>query len=129
MDAGHLAVMFAGSVARHGELPATRVRVDGEFVVQTYAELGAQVRQLAARLIDRGLAPGDRVAIFSTNRPEWSLADLACATAALVSVPLYPTSTPSRSATSSAMPVPPWLSWPARPRSTSSPRPGWTMWP
>ncbi|PFG18258.1 long-chain acyl-CoA synthetase [Propionicimonas paludicola] len=96
MDAGHLAVMFAGSVARHGELPATRVRVDGEFVVQTYAELGAQVRQLAARLIDRGLAPGDRVAIFSTNRPEWSLADLACATAALVSVPLYPTSTPEQ---------------------------------
>ena len=96
MDAGHLAVMFAGSVARHGELPATRVRVDEQFVVQTYAELGAQVRQLAARLIDRGLAPGDRVAIFSTNRPEWSLADLACATAALVSVPLYPTSTPEQ---------------------------------
>ncbi len=96
MDAGHLAVMFAGSVARHSERPATRVRVDGEFVVQTYAELGAQVRQLAARLIDRGLEPGDRVAIFSTNRPEWSLADLACATAALVSVPLYPTSTPDQ---------------------------------
>jgi long-chain acyl-CoA synthetase len=96
MDAGHLAVMFAGSVARHGERPATRVRVDGEFVVQTYAEFGAQVRQLAARLVDRGLEPGDRVAIFSTNRPEWSLADLACATAGLVSVPLYPTSTPEQ---------------------------------
>lgn len=96
MDAGHLAVMFAGSVARHSERPATRVRVDGEFVVQTYAELGAQVRQLAARLIDRGLEPGDRVAIFSTNRPEWSLTDLACASACLVSVPLYPTSTPEQ---------------------------------
>jgi len=96
MDAGHLAVMFAGSVARNSERPATRVRVDGEFVVQTYAELGAQVRQLAARLIDRGLEPGDRVAIFSTNRPEWSLTDLACATAGLVSVPLYPTSTPDQ---------------------------------
>jgi len=96
MDAGHLAVMFAGSVARHGERPATRVRIDGEFTVQSYAELGAQVRQLAARLIDRGLEPGDRVAIFSTNRPEWSLTDLACATATLVSVPLYPTSTPDQ---------------------------------
>jgi Long-chain acyl-CoA synthetases (AMP-forming) len=96
MDAGHLAVMFARSVARHAERPATRVRVEGEFRVQSYAELGAQVRQLAARLIDRGLEAGDRVAIFSTNRPEWSLTDLACASAALVSVPLYPTSTPDQ---------------------------------
>ena len=96
MDAGHLAVMFAGSVARHGARPATRVRVGGEFTVQTYAELGEQVRRLAARLIERGLEPGDRVAIFSTNRPEWSLADLACAAATLVSVPLYPTSTPDQ---------------------------------
>lgn len=96
MDAGHLAVMFAGSVARHSERPATRVRVDGEFTVQTYAELGDLVRRLAARLIERGLEPGERVAIFSTNRPEWSLVDLACAAATLVSVPLYPTSTPDQ---------------------------------
>ena len=92
MDAGHLAVMFAESAAAHGTRPATRVPDGESWVLRSYAALAADVRRLAARLIDRGLEPGDRVAIFSANLPEWTLVDLACASAGLVSVPLYPSS-------------------------------------
>ena len=93
MDAGHLAARFASSASRHGDLPATRVAAGEGWTVRTYRELAADVRRLAARLIELGLEPGDRVAIFSPNLPEWTLTDLACASAGLVSVPLYDTST------------------------------------
>lgn len=93
MDAGHLAVRFAESATRHAMRPATRVASGEDWDVRSYGELLADVRRLAARLIDLGLAPGERVAILSTNRPEWTLVDLACAAAGLVSVPIYPTST------------------------------------
>ncbi len=98
MDAGHLAVRFAESAARHALRPATRIASGEDWTVRTYGELLADVRRLAARLVDLGLAPGDRVAIFSTNRPEWTLVDLACATAGLVSVPMYATSTADQAA-------------------------------
>lgn len=96
MDAGHLAVRFANAASAHASRPATRIADGDGWAVRTYAELAADVRRLAARLIELGLAPGDRVAMFSPNIPEWSLVDLACATAGLVSVPLYTTSTPDQ---------------------------------
>lgn len=98
MDAGHLAVRFAESAALHARRPATRIASGEEWEVRTYAELLDDVRRLAARLISLGLEPGERVAIFSTNRPEWTLVDLACASATLVSVPLYATSTADQAA-------------------------------
>lgn len=93
MVAEHIAVMFDEAVERFGDAPAVRIRFGDGWTQLTYSELGGRVRRLAARLIDRGLAAGDRVAIFASNRPEWSLVDLACASAGLVSVPLYATST------------------------------------
>ncbi len=98
MDAGHLAVRFAGAASRHARRPATRIAAGDDWTVRTYGELAADVRRLAARLIDLGLQPGDRVAIFAPNLPDWTLTDLACASARLVSVPLYDTSTPSQAA-------------------------------
>jgi long-chain acyl-CoA synthetase len=93
MNSAHLAGMFARSTAKFADEPAVRIHDGEDWIVSSYAELGEQVRKLAARLIDRGLAPGDRVALFSPNLPQWSLVDLACASAGLVSVPLYATST------------------------------------
>lgn len=96
MDAGHLANRFADVAVRHARRPATRIADGDGWTVRTYGELAADVRRLAARLIDLGLHPGDRVAIFAPNLPEWTVADLACASAGLVSVPLYDTSTASQ---------------------------------
>lgn len=53
----------------------------------TYARL---VSDLAAGLIDLGLRPGDRVAILSETRREWSYADLAIMSAGGVSVGVFP---------------------------------------
>ena len=66
-------------------------RVDGAFRPISHRELQAQVERLALALEGRGLERGDRLAILAENRPEWAMADYACALSGLVSVPIYAT--------------------------------------
>ncbi|WP_165618410.1 AMP-binding protein, partial [Mycobacterium talmoniae] len=54
----------------------------------SYAELRAEVRRAAAALIAHGVAPGDRVAIWSPNTWHWVVACLAIHYAGGVLVPL-----------------------------------------
>lgn len=54
----------------------------------TFAELRAEVRQAAAAMIDLGIEPGDRVAIWSPNTWHWVVASLATHHAGAVLVPL-----------------------------------------
>src|SRR4051794_23132526 len=56
----------------------------------TYAELEAAVDELAAGLIDRGLAVGDRVGIWSPNCVEWVLLQYATARAGVILVTVNP---------------------------------------
>ena len=51
------------------------------------------VRRTALALEYHGVAKGDRVALFATNRPEWHVVDFACHLLGAVSVPIYPTLT------------------------------------
>ncbi|WP_052462321.1 AMP-dependent synthetase/ligase [Nigerium massiliense] len=96
VDRAHLAVRLHEAVARHAERPALRIREGDHWRVHTFAEFGAAARALAAHLIDHGVRAGDRVAVFSANRPEWSIVDLACLSVRAVPVPVYPTSTPDQ---------------------------------
>src|SRR5512140_1637612 len=56
----------------------------------TVAEFRDTVRWLSTGLRCLGVKVGDRVAILSENRPEWTLADFAILTGAAISVPIYP---------------------------------------
>jgi len=56
----------------------------------TYAQLNAAVTRLAAGLLHLGLAPGDRIGIWSLNRAEWVLMQFASARAGLVLVNINP---------------------------------------
>lgn len=58
----------------------------------TYGELEQRTRALANGLIALGIEVGDRVAILSATRAEWTLADLACLRAGATVVPIYHTS-------------------------------------
>ena len=48
------------------------------------------VHSLALALEAEGARPGDRIAIFSENRPEWHEVDLACQLLGLPTVPIFP---------------------------------------
>ena len=54
----------------------------------TYAELGEESRRFAAGLLANGIEPGDRVAIWAPNRPEWIVAYLGLVQAGAVLVPV-----------------------------------------
>jgi len=64
----------------------------GTWVDVTNAEFAADVRALAKGLIAAGISLGERVAIMSKTRYEWTLTDFAVWTAGAVPVPIYETS-------------------------------------
>jgi len=66
--------------------------VDGAWTPVTWREFTGQVSDLAAGLIAAGILPGDRVALMSRTRYEWTVLDYAILTAGGVTVPIYPTS-------------------------------------
>jgi len=74
---------------RLGERPWLRARRHGVIREISWRAADTQVRALAAGLIERGIEPGDRVALLSENRPEWVIADLAIQSAGGVSVPMH----------------------------------------
>jgi long-chain acyl-CoA synthetase len=87
-----LTALFFDAIDRHGGQPvAMRAKQDGRWVDITHRELADRVQHLSLGLRAMGVAPGDRVAILSENRPEWAIADYACLTARCTDVPIYPT--------------------------------------
>jgi len=50
-----------------------------------------RVKNVALGLAALGIRPGDRVALLSENRPEWSIVDLAILSLGAVNVPIYTT--------------------------------------
>lgn len=56
----------------------------------TYAELARQVDRLAAGLLTLGVGKGDRVGIWSPNRPEWLLTQFATARIGAILVCINP---------------------------------------
>ncbi len=48
---------------------------------------------MAMGFLEMGIAPGDKIAIISSNRPEWNFVDLGMQMIGAISVPMYPTIT------------------------------------
>jgi long-chain acyl-CoA synthetase len=55
------------------------------------AETIEKIKHIALGLSSLGVKAGDKVAIISENRPEWSLTDLAILSLRAVNVPIYTT--------------------------------------
>lgn len=68
-----------------------RFKSSGEWRSLTYGEVARRVREMALGLRALGLQSGDKVALWSENRPEWSIVDLAVLAIGAVDVPIYTT--------------------------------------
>ncbi|HZC73531.1 MAG TPA: AMP-dependent synthetase/ligase [Jatrophihabitans sp.] len=69
-----------------------RRKVGETWTPVTWRQFTDEVCEIAAGFIGAGVRPGDRVALMSRTRYEWTLVDLAILTAGGVTVPIYPTS-------------------------------------
>src|SRR5437773_11135332 len=79
------------ALAKHNKPDAVSEKRDHEWAHVSAQDFIQRVRHIALGLKDLGIKAGDRVALISENRPDWSIADLAILSSGAVTVPLYTT--------------------------------------
>lgn len=91
-SASTIAQIAARNAATHPERVTLRVREGAGWRDVTSAQFWSWVRRVAKGFLATGIEPGDRVAIMSRTRAEWTVADFALWTVGAVGVPIYETS-------------------------------------
>ena len=79
------------SFRRHNKRDALAFKIGNVWTYINGFEAIERVKQIAMGLAALGVKKGDRVAIISENRPEWSFVDLAILSLQAVNVPIYTT--------------------------------------
>jgi long-chain acyl-CoA synthetase len=89
IDGKTLADILLKRVSLTPDLPAYRIKVDGNYQPYLWSTLYESVLGLANGLFKMGIKPGDRVCIMSNTRPEWNISDFANFCVGAISVPIY----------------------------------------
>jgi long-chain acyl-CoA synthetase len=85
--------LFFQAADRFGDKAAYQSIRDGGLVDISYREAYSLAMAVAGGLHALGIAPGERVALLSENRAEWSQSDWGALLAAVPDVPIYSTLT------------------------------------
>ncbi len=80
--------------SRNFKQSALKFKHRGVWNSLNWTEYFAQVQALAAALSQKGLKAGDRLAIMSCSRYEWTLFDMATMSLGAITVPIYESTTP-----------------------------------
>jgi long-chain acyl-CoA synthetase len=96
LSAPSLPALFQARAAERGSAPALFFKSGGRWVPISWSEYALAVRRLGNAFLSWGLLPDNKVAIWSVNRPEWHIADLAASHCAAVSAGLYPSVAPAQ---------------------------------
>ena len=86
-----MAAIFQNRVQEYGDRACVAYRKDGIFTDLSWNEMDEKIRDTANYLISIGVKKNDKVAVFSPNRYEWWIADLATLSIGAVTVPVYAT--------------------------------------
>jgi long-chain acyl-CoA synthetase len=86
-----VARLFVDRVAATPDREAFRRPVGEGWVSMTWRDTGEQVKEWAAGLLALGIQPEQRVAIISSTRVDWILADCAVICAGAATTTVYPT--------------------------------------
>lgn len=90
-DASSVPGLILAAVLRHNKEDALNHREDGKWSNIPAATFVERVQNVALGLASLGIRPGDRIALLSENRPEWSISDLAILSLGAINVPIYTT--------------------------------------
>ncbi|HLB76213.1 MAG TPA: AMP-binding protein, partial [Candidatus Dormibacteraeota bacterium] len=88
--------LFQRTAQRRGDAPALYFKSGPRWTPISWAAYSRAVSRMANALLAEGLNPQDRVALWSSNRPEWQIADLGIAHAGLVTVAIYQSDAPDQ---------------------------------
>ena len=86
--------VFTGIARDHKRPDTLNYKRDGRWVSISSDELLARAKRIAAGLHAIGVRRGDRVALLSESRVEWTLTDAGSIFAGTIDVPIYATLTP-----------------------------------
>lgn len=86
-----VAAVFQNHVRKYGERVCVTYKQEGRYTDISWNRMDEMVRVLASFLIRMGIGKGDRIAIFSPNRYEWWVTDMAVLSIRAVDVPIYDT--------------------------------------
>ena len=87
-----MGAIFQNRVQEYGDRTLVMYKdSNGTWREISWNGINEMVRNLAYYLISKGIQPGDKVALFSPNRYEWWVADLAILSIGAVNVPIYAT--------------------------------------
>jgi long-chain acyl-CoA synthetase len=84
-----LCQLFLNTLRTYPKDDLMAAKVEGRYVPISTEEFGRRVRHLSLGLADLGLAPGEKLVIFSENRPEWTITVFAVLCAGAITVPIY----------------------------------------
>ena len=79
------------SFRRHDKRDALAYKIGDVWHYMRGMEVIERIRRIALGLASMGVKEGDRIAIISENRPEWSLTDIAILSLRAINVPIYTT--------------------------------------
>lgn len=88
---GTINALFFDAVERYDRTDAVLYKINGVWEPFSHRTILERVRRVALGLARLGIAPQERVALLSENRPEWLIADYACLCSSVIDVPVYPT--------------------------------------
>ncbi|MCX7688869.1 MAG: long-chain fatty acid--CoA ligase [Fimbriimonadales bacterium] len=88
-QARSIPALFQSQAETLGDSTLYLVKRDGVYQPVSWQTVRRDVETLAAALIERGIQPGDRVAILSENCYEWVVADMAILHCGAASVTLH----------------------------------------
>jgi long-chain acyl-CoA synthetase len=84
--------VFQNRTGKFGEKACVGYKAkDGRYHDISWNDMNTMVKNLGLFLISKGIKIGDKVALFSPNRYEWWVADLAILSIGGVNVPIYAT--------------------------------------
>ncbi|HET9478272.1 MAG TPA: long-chain fatty acid--CoA ligase [Pyrinomonadaceae bacterium] len=88
--------VFTRAARVHNRPDALNYKSGNRWFAVSSDEMLSRAKHIAAGLHAIGIRHGDRVALLSDSRVEWTLTDAGCLFASAVDVPIYPTLTPSQ---------------------------------
>ena len=88
--------LLFNTIDTYADKVALKSHFDGPIKQYTYRQFGEMIEHLMLGILKCGLKAGDKVALLSNNRPEWTIADFAVFALRGIVVPIYPTLTPKQ---------------------------------